>query len=124
MTDWEIVRIFVVGTEKSKAMAKFVNLFTDVVLEDRETEESFSDKLRFIFIELPSFTKEEREQYDESIKVYCDNLAVIAFEWEECFAKGVKEGIEKTARKMREMGLAMDLIIGATGLTVAENEVL
>ena len=72
MTDWEIVRIFVVGTEKAKAMAKFVNLFTDVVLEDRETEESFSDKLRFLFIELPSFTKEERERYDESIKVYRD----------------------------------------------------
>lgn len=124
LTDWEIVRIFVVGTEKAKAMAKFVNLFTDVVLEDRETGESFSDKLRFIFIELPSFTKEEREQYDEGIKVYRDNLAVMAFEREEGFAKGVKEGIEKTARKMREMGLAMDLIIGATGLTVAENEVL
>ena len=147
-------------------------LRTDVVLEDRETGESFSDKLRFIFIELPSFmkeesecendferwiyvlknmealkrwpfraqnavfdrlekivdiaslTKEEREQYDESIKVYRDNLAVMAFEREEGFAKGVKEGIEKTARKMREMGVAMDLIVGATGLTVAEIEAL
>ena len=105
-------------------MAKFINPFTDVVLEDRETGESFSDKLRFIFIELPSFTKEEREQYDESIKVYRDNLAVMAFEREEGFARGVKEGIGKRARKMREMGLAMDLIVGATGLTVAENEVL
>ena len=124
MRDWEIVRIFVVGTEKVKAMAKFINPFTDVVLEDRETGESFSDKLRFIFIELPSFTKEEREQYDESIKVYRDNLAVMAFEREEGFARGVKEGIGKRARKMREMGLAMDLIVGATGLTVAENEVL
>ena len=105
-------------------MAKFVNLFTDVVLEDRETEESFSDKLRFLFIELPSFTKEERERYDESIKVYRDNLAVIAFEREEGFAKGVKEGIEKTARKMREMGVAMDLIVGATGLSADEIEAL
>lgn len=120
VTDWEIVRIFVVGTEKSKAMAKFINPFTDVVLEDRETGESFSDKLRFIFIELPSFTKEERERYDESIKVYRDNLAVMAFEREKGFADGIKE----TARRMREMGLAMDLIIGVTGLTVAEIEAL
>ncbi|WP_218049238.1 PD-(D/E)XK nuclease family transposase, partial [Bacteroides acidifaciens] len=28
---------------------------------DRDTHEQFSDKLRFIFIELPSFTKEEAE---------------------------------------------------------------
>lgn len=36
-------------------------LRTDVILADRETHEQFSDKLRFIFIGLPSFTKEERE---------------------------------------------------------------
>ena len=34
-------------------------LRTDIVLADRETHEQFSDKLRFIFIELPSFEKEE-----------------------------------------------------------------
>lgn len=36
-------------------------LRTDIVLSDRETHEAFSDKLRFIFLELPSFTKEEQE---------------------------------------------------------------
>ncbi len=36
-------------------------LRTDVILVDRDTQEQFSDKLRFIFIELPSFTKEEAE---------------------------------------------------------------
>ena len=36
-------------------------LRTDIVLSDRDTHEQFSDKLRFIFIELPSFTKEEEE---------------------------------------------------------------
>ena len=56
--------------------------------------------------------------------MYRDNLAVIAFEREEGFAKGVKEGIEKTARKMREMGVAMDLIVGATGLSADEIEAL
>ena len=36
-------------------------LRTDIVLSDRDTHEQFSDKLRFIFIELPSFRKEEEE---------------------------------------------------------------
>ena len=36
-------------------------LRTDVVLTDRDTHEQFSDKLRFIFIELPAFSKEEQE---------------------------------------------------------------
>lgn len=36
-------------------------LRTDIVLSDRDTHEVFSDKLRFIFIELPSFNKEEEE---------------------------------------------------------------
>ena len=36
-------------------------LRTDIVLSDRDTHEVFSDKLRFIFIELPAFTKEEEE---------------------------------------------------------------
>ena len=33
----------------------------DVILTDRDTGEQFSDKLRFIFIEFPSFTKTEEE---------------------------------------------------------------
>lgn len=36
-------------------------LRTDIVLSDRDTHEVFSDKLRFIFIELPAFTKEEEK---------------------------------------------------------------
>lgn len=36
-------------------------LRTDIVLSDRNTHEVFSDKLRFIFIELPAFTNEEEE---------------------------------------------------------------
>ena len=36
-------------------------LRTDIVLSDRDTHELFTDKMRFIFLELPSFTKEESE---------------------------------------------------------------
>ena len=46
---------------------------------------------------LASLTKEEREKYDESIKVYRDQLVTIAFAKE----KGIEEGMEK-GRKERE----------------------
>ncbi len=36
-------------------------LRTDIILSDRDTHEQFSDKMRYIFLELPSFTKEENE---------------------------------------------------------------
>ena len=36
-------------------------LRTDVLLADRDTHEVFTDKMRYIFLELPSFTKEENE---------------------------------------------------------------
>lgn len=43
-------------------MPNFPNkLRTDIVLSDRDTNELFSDKLRFIFLQLPCFTKEEDE---------------------------------------------------------------
>ena len=137
---------------------------------------SFSDKLRFIFIELPAFTKEEekcitdferwiyvlknmktlnrlpfkarkavfeklekiidiasltkeeREKYDESIKVYRDQLVTIAFAKE----KGIEEGMEKgrkevekkkqleIARNMKAKGFAAEDISELTGLPVRE----
>ena len=41
-------------------------LRTDIVLADRDTHELFTDKMRYIFIELPSFTKEEDECESDS----------------------------------------------------------
>ena len=151
-------------------------LHTDIVLSDRDTHEIFSDKLRFIFIELPAFTKEEeecitdferwiyvlknmetlnrlpfkarkavfeklekiidiasltkeeREKYDESIKVYRDQLVTIAFAKE----KGIEEGMEKgrkegekmkqleIARNMKAKDFATEDISELTGLPVKE----
>ncbi|WP_080905485.1 Rpn family recombination-promoting nuclease/putative transposase [Parabacteroides sp. Marseille-P3160] len=159
-------------------------LRTDVILADRETNEQFSDKLRFIFIELPSFTKEEeecetdferwiyvlknmetlkrlpfkarksvferlekivdiasltkeeREKYDESIKVYRDNLAVLGYAEQKGrkegeargLTKGRAEGLKETqlkiARNLKAKGLASDLISEVTGLSAGEIEKL
>ena len=163
-------------------------LRTDIVLADRDTHELFSDKMRFIFLELPSFDKEEDEcetdferwiyvlknmqtlkrlpfkarnavfnrleqivdiaslskedrmKYDESIKVYRDKIAIMAFEREEGLREGLRKGLQKgraegrteglaegkieVARNLKRMGLTTEAIVAATGLTTGEVEAL
>lgn len=139
-------------------------LRTDIVLADRDTHELFTDKMRYIFIELPSFTKEEDEcendferwiyvlknmeklqrlpfkarkavfekleqivdiaamskedrmKYDESIKVYRDQLAMMEYERQQGKAEGKAEERFKNARGMKAAGIAPDLIAQITGL--------
>ena len=169
-------------------------LRTDIVLADRDTHELFTDKMRYIFIELPSFTKEEDEcendferwiyvlknmeklqrlpfkarkavfekleqivdiaamskedrmKYDESIKVYRDQLVTMEYERQKGkaegfaegkaegeatgFAKGKAEGREegkeaerlRNARGMKAAGIAPDLIAQITGLPLETVE--
>ena len=114
------------------------NFRTDVVLSDRDTHVPFSDKLRFVFLQLPCFkkeesecendferwiyvlknmetlqrlpfkarksvfekleqivdiaslSKEERMKYDESIKVYRDQLATLDFAKQKVVRKVVR----------------------------------
>ncbi len=155
-------------------------LRSDIMLADRDTHEPFSDKLRFIFIELPVFTKaesecetdfecwiyvlknmetlnrlpfkarkslfeklekivdiasltkEEREKYDESIKVYRDHLVTIAYAKEEGIEKGREEGWEEgraaekleIARNMKALNLPRETILKVTGLSAEELEKL
>ena len=163
-------------------------LRTDIVLADRDTHELFTDKMRYIFIELPSFTKEEDEcendferwiyvlknmeklqrlpfkarkavfekleqivdiaamskedrmKYDESIKVYRDQLVMMEYERQQGKAEGLAQGLAqgiaqgivqglaqgeeqgeekerlKNARGMKTAGIAPDLIAQITGL--------
>lgn len=130
------------------------------MLADRDTHELFTDKMRYIFIELPSFTKEEDEcendferwiyvlknmeklqrlpfkarkavfekleqivdiaamskedrmKYDESIKVYRDQLVMMEYERQQ----GEEKERLKNARGMKAAGIAPDLIAQITGL--------
>ena len=139
-------------------------LRTDIVLADRDTHELFTDKMRYIFLELPSFkkeesecetdferwiyvlknmetlqrlpfkarnavfkkleeivdiasmSKEERMKYDESIKVYRDQLAVMEFERNKGLAEGRAEEKENVARNLKRMGMDVETIAKATGL--------
>ena len=157
-------------------------LKTDVMLLDRETYQTFSDKLRFIFIELPCFkkaeeecetlierwiyvlknmeildrmpfkaykaafekleqitdiaalSKEDRMKYDESIKVYRDIKATLAYSKKEGYEDGIAKGREEgrmegreegraeVARRMKALDISPDIILKATGLTADELE--
>ena len=147
-------------------------LRTDIVLCDRDTHELFTDKMRYIFLELPLFDKEESEcetdferwiyvlknmetlqrlpfkarnavfqkleqivdiaalskedrmKYDESIKIYRDKLAIMAFERQKGQAEGRAEGKLEVARNLKQMGLATEAIAQATGLTAETIEAL
>ena len=61
--------------------------------------------------DISALSKEDRMKYDESIKVYRDRLAIMAFERQ----KGQAEGKLEVARNLKQMGLATEAIAQATG---------
>lgn len=63
--------------------------------------------------DIASMTKEERQRYDESIKIYRDNLAVLEF----AVKKAKTEEKFEIARNLKATGVAADIIVQATGLT-------
>ena len=71
-------------------------------------------------VDIASLSKEERIKYDESIKVYRDNLATISF----AKNQGREEGIISVAHKLKSMGIPLDTIAAATGLSIEEIEQL
>ncbi len=84
---------------------------------------SVFDKLEKI-VDIASLSKEEREKYDESIKVYRDNLAVMAFAEEKGRAEGREEERIKNARKMKAKGFPWKDIADITDLPLDIIEVL
>ncbi len=139
-------------------------LRTDICLEDRDTHELFSDKMRFVFLQLPLFDKEENEcendferwiyvlknmdtlqrlpfkarnavfqkleeivdiasmskedriKYDESIKVYRDNLVTELYAVQQGRQQGIQQEKTDVARRMKAKGYADADIADMTGL--------
>lgn len=118
-------------------MSRFINPFTDVgfkrifeVLKHMETLQRLPlkacktlEKLEEI-TDIASLSKEERMKYDESIKVYRDNLVTRAYDIEEGMEKGIKQAKSEIARNLKAKGLPVDLITKYTGLTVEKIEAL
>ena len=78
--------------------------------------------------EVASLTKEERRQYDESLRHYRDTIAVMHGQYmegeEKGRAEGRAEGIAEVARNLKSLGLPVADIVKATGLTPEEIEAL
>ena len=72
--------------------------------------------------EVSSLTKEERVKYDAGLKAYRDTIAVMEGQYELGMEKGMEKGILITAKKLKQMGLSVEDIKNATGLSVEEIE--
>ena len=79
-------------------------------------------------VDIAALSKEDRMKYDESIKVFRDNLVTEAFAKNEGRAEGRAEGLAegernerlRNARNFKNLGVSVDIISQATGLTVDE----
>ena len=88
-------------------MGKYINPYTD-----------FGFKKLFEQAEIARFTPEEVMEYEESVKIYRD----LKNSMNTSFNKGKAEGKEEerlaTAKKMKDLGLPMEIIAQVTGFTI------
>ena len=84
-----------------------------------KARKSVFEKLEKI-VDIASLSKEEREKYDESIKVYRDNLVTIEYAEQ----KGREEERIAIARNLKKIGIDVAAIQKATGLAPQEIEKL
>ena len=84
---------------------------------------------------LSNYTSEELDQYYYAMKVYRDNRNVYEYMMESeerglerGMKKGMEKGIEKgkieTARNLKQLGVSIDVIVQATGLSEEEVQQL
>ena len=73
-----------------------------------------------------NMTQEERARYEEEWKVYNDYFNTLDFAEQKGVQKGLQKGLQKgkeeTARNLKELGVADDIIIKSTGLSKEEIE--
>ena len=67
--------------------------------------------------EVASLSKEERKQYDESLRHYRDTIIVMEGQYMEGEKKGRDERTYEIAANMKRLGMNVDDIVRATGLT-------
>ena len=73
-------------------------------------------------VDIAAMSKEDRMKYDESIKVYRDQLVTMEYERQKGKAEGEAEERLKNARGMKAAGIAPDLIAQITGLPLETVE--
>ena len=78
------------------------------------------DKLGSV-AEITAMPKKEREMFEESLKVYRDNLAIAAYQFKSGRKEVRKEEARTIALRVLHSGMDIDTVASMTGLT--ENEV-
>ena len=176
--DYSLSPVYVVGIlnfEMDETMERADKVMTRVKLKDDENRD-FSDKLNFIFLEMPkfrkveteletlmdkwlyviknlyqlgskpasltegifrklfdvaeiaAFTKEERYDYEESLKNFRDLYNTISTAEKKGRAEGRAEGEKeerlRNAKNFKQLGVDLETIAKATGLSVEEIEKL
>ena len=74
--------------------------------------------------DISALSKEDREKYSESIKVYRDNLVTEAAALEKGKRIGRLEERRKNARNFKALGISPKIIAEATGLSLDEISTL
>lgn len=69
-------------------------------------------------VDIAAMSKEDRMKYDESIKVYRDQMAIMEYERQQGKAEGLAQGKADVARNLKRMGMTAESIAQATGLTL------
>ena len=77
-------------------------------------------------VDIAAMSKEDRMKYDESIKVYRDQMAIMEYERQQGMAEGLAQGKAEglaqgkadVARNLKRMGMTAESIAQATGLTL------
>ena len=90
------------------------------------------NKELFEAAEIAKFNPKELGEYWESLKIFRDWYSVMSTQLKKGREEGLKEGIEKgleqgrkeecfkNAKKMKQAGIAFDVIVQVTGLSIGE----
>ena len=104
---------------------------SEMCIRDRDTLDRMPFKARKAVFERleklaskANMTQEERARYEEEWKVYNDYFNTLDFAEQKGVQKGLQKGKEETARNLKELGVADDIIIKSTGLSKEEIEKL
>ena len=92
-----------------------------------EIPKEFSDPLftrLFLLAEIDKFTAEEKEHYLKSLENMGDYDNIINTAVEEAEKRGIEKERKENAKKFKELGVSIEIISQATGLSIDEIKTL
>lgn len=104
----------------------FYNVLNNIEIMARlpkELNEQIFQKLKSI-VEIERMTPDERLEYELSLSTERDLYACMETKYEEGMEKGLIKGISQVATHLKQLGMDMQSIMKATGLTESEIQAL